>query len=154
MLSKEEFKAFKFQFWNDLKIHLAQNRSSNGRKINWLNYPSEIKDIYVRLEVDKKGVRVCFDIQAKDEGVRAILWEQMTELKKIMEETMELKGEWIEHHFNETLDDFGRIQWEAPGLNYLKPEDRAAIFAFFEKHLVQFDLFYQEFKDILILLAK
>jgi hypothetical protein len=152
MLTKEELKLKKLKFWGDFKSRMHKHRSSNGRKMNWLSYPTEIKDIYLRMEVDKQGARICFDIQAKDEGIRSILWEQMYELKNVL--TLEMgEGEWIENHFNDYIASFNRIQWELKHVNFFNDDDHEVIYAFFEEKLLAFDSFYQDFKEILTLLA-
>ncbi|AEA45437.1 DUF4268 domain-containing protein [Fluviicola taffensis] len=153
MYSKEEAKQLKADFWNQFKVHMQKVRSSNGRRMNWLAYPTEVKDIYVRVDVDGKGARFTFDIQGKDEGVRAILWEQLTELKIVLEEEMGTEGVWIENASTSVVSDFNRIIWERRDLNFYRKEDHPEIINFLSERLIHFDAFYQEFKDILINLA-
>lgn len=154
MLSKEEFKNYKITFWNEFKAHMSKHRGNSGRRMNWLQYRTDLSDIYFRLETDKNAIRVCFDIQYKDEDIRSIIWEQMGELKQVLINEMGEEGIWNEHHFNSFLPDFCRIYWEKEGLNYLRENDRQAIFDFFEDKLVRFDRFYDTYKDILIALIK
>lgn len=153
MYTKEELKNIKTAFWADFKAHMSPHRSVNGRRMNWLNYPSEIDFIYIRVDADAKGARFCFDIQAKDSGVRAIIWEQMYELKTVLESEMGSEGQWIENCSSPYVAQFNRILWERTDLNFFQPTDQNAIFTFLEDRLVHFDAFYQEFKDILINLA-
>ena len=49
MFSKEESKEHNLIFWNGFNTYMTKIRSSNGRKINWLNYPSDAKTIFIRL---------------------------------------------------------------------------------------------------------
>lgn len=154
MLSKQELKDKNIQFWTDFKSYMSKHKSSNGKRINWINYPTEIKFIFLRLEVDKFGARVCFDIQAKDNAVREIVWEQMEELKKVMESSMGVDGIWNFEYSTPEISSFCRIKWEIDTVNYFKDSDRDAIFTFLEEKLIAFDLFYQDFKDILVLLVK
>src|SRR5690606_12195426 len=100
-------------------------------------------------------VALNFDIQAKDEGVRAIIWEQMGELKNVLTNAMNGdSGEWIEQTYNPIVGDFSRIQWKLDGVNYNNPSDKEKIFSFFKEKLLGFDEFYNDFSEILILLAK
>jgi hypothetical protein len=154
MLSKQELKDKNIQFWTDFKSYMSKHRSSNGRKIHWINYPTDVKFIFLRLEVDKFGARVCFDIQAKDQSVREIVWEQMEELKKVMESSMGVDGIWISNYSTPEITSFSRIKWELDAVNYFKESDQLVIFEFLEEKLVAFDQFYQDFKDIIILLVK
>ena len=154
MLSKEELKQYKINFWEEFKQQMSKHRSASGRKMNWLQYKTDIKYIFLRLETNKSTVRVCFDIQFKDADIRAIVWEQMGELKKVLTDEMGEEGVWEEHYWNETISDFSRIYWEKTDLNYLNPEKKSAIFDFFEDKSIRFDKFYDVYKDILINLIK
>ena len=150
MLSKEKLKNKNIVFWEQFKKSMKNYRSVNGRQMNWINYPSDVKDIYIRMEVDAKGARLCFDIQPKDDEIRSIIWEQMTELKKIMQDTMGIEAEWNEksHYWNGRL--ISRIKWEDRNLNFFNEEDIPKINDFLKDKLIRFDSFYQEFKEILI----
>ena len=96
MISKEERKELNISFWDGFRKEMRNYKSSNGRGINWINYPSDVKDIYIRLEVEAKTARLCFDIQPKDDMIRSILWEQMTELKVVMEGEIGPATAWSE----------------------------------------------------------
>jgi hypothetical protein len=150
MLSKEELKHKNIVFWEQFNKSMKNYRSVNGRQMNWINYPSDVKDIYIRMEVDAKGARLCFDIQPKDDEIRSIIWEQMTELRKIMQDTMGIEAEWNEksHYWNGRL--ISRIKWEDKNLNFFNEEDIPKINDFLKDKLIRFDSFYQEFKEILI----
>jgi hypothetical protein len=154
MLSKEELKNHKITFWEEFKNIMSKHRSASGRKMNWLQYKTDIKHIFLRLETNRSNVRVCFDIQFKDADIRAIVWEQMGELKKVLTDSMGEEGVWEEHFWNETIDDFCRIYWEKTNLNYLDLSDKDAIHSFFEDKLIRFDQFYDVYKEILINLVK
>jgi glutamine synthetase type III len=150
MFSKEEAKEFNAQFWNAFHKRMRGKKSSNGRSIPWINYPSDVKDVYVRLTVNKSFAAVNYDLQFKDLEIRAIVWEQLTEMKKVMESTMGNTGVWMEKAENEDGLDIARVQWKLDGVNYYRKEDHEKIYVFFEEVMVKFDLFYQEFKEILI----
>ncbi len=154
MLSREEHKIRNIQFWEGFRNSIKKFPSSNGRRMNWLNYPSDVKDIYIRLQCDSNGARVCMDFQQKDEGVRAIMWEQMTELKKVLEDSMKWETKWDPEKTSPEGFIYGRISWELEGKSFYKDEDWPEIFLFFIDRLIEFDEFYQEFKEILITLSE
>ncbi len=150
MLSKEERTELNRTFWAGFKIHMNAHKSSNGRSINWLNYPSDVKGIFIRMEVDNKVARLCFDMQFKDEGIRDIVWEQMGELKKILESQMQSETNWIKNLHSTEDFVFSRICWELSDVSIFKKDNTDAIYSFLKLRIIEFDLFYQEFKDILI----
>lgn len=153
MLSKEDQKQKNQEFWEGYKQFMRGISSSNGRRMNWINYPTDVKDLYVRLEVSHDGCSVNFDIQPKDSSIREIIWEQMGELKVVLEKTMNYDTFWDERHFGPTNMESSRISWKNEELNYFKEEDIPKIYAFLKARLLSFDEFYQEYKDILIALT-
>jgi hypothetical protein len=155
MYSREESTKIHSFFWNEFKAEMSQIRScNNGRKVNWFKYPTEIKGFYVRLHVDANSASLLFDIQIKDPSVREIIWEQLNELKNVIFLAMKSHGNWIEHCQNEFVSDFCRIEWKLENVSLYKEENKAEIFSFLKQKLIDFDAFYQNYKEILILLVK
>jgi hypothetical protein len=106
------------------------------------------------MEADTEGARLCYDVQFKDLDVRSIVWEQLQELKAVLEDSMQHPTLWEQ---NKVLSDgrtIDRISWELKPVNYLVSADQARMLIFLQNRLLEFDRFYQEFKDVLILLVK
>lgn len=150
MLEKEEFKKLNKGFWVGFQAHMSKTRNSNDKRINWVNYRSDVKSIYIRLEVDGKGARLCFDIQEKDEELRNLIYEQMTELKVVLEDITVEKPIWAPSFLLQKRQDISRIYWENNTLNLYKIEDHHKIYEYLRERLIKFDQFYQEYKEILI----
>lgn len=150
MLPKAEQKIKNEVFWGDFKAMMKKHMSSTGRRINWLSYPTEARDLYVRLQATGKGTSFSFDIQCKDDGVREIVWEQMGELKNVFLAEMVEEGSWLEEYVTNDGRVISRITWERNDLNYYNDNDVPEIYAFLKEKLINFDRFYQEYKDILL----
>ncbi len=153
MLPKAERKERNELFWTEFKTVMRKRMSSSGKRINWINYPTQVKNTYVRLIADGKLTAVCYDIQFKDEGIRCLFWEQLSELKKVLESKMKFPTKWTEHHLTIEGHVISRISWELEGVDFYKDEDWEKIHLFFKERLIEFDEFYQEFNEILISLV-
>ena len=94
-----------------------------------------------------------FDIQAKDAGIRSIFWEQLHELKVVLEKEMGTDGIWLQGTKSDVVLEFDRIYWELAPIDSREVTNHQQIYSFFADRLIHFDAFYQEFKDILIHLA-
>lgn len=154
MFSKEERKEIHQGFWKRFKSKVSNEKNAEGKRINWLNYPTKLKQIYVRLQADNKSAQFSIDIQDKDEGIRELIWEQLTELKKVLESEMPDGGIWNKEAYNAAGQHIYRISWKLEEVNMYEPLDEEQIFLFFHKHLKGFDRFYVEFRDILFGLLK
>lgn len=153
MLPKEERKAWNEAFWTGFKAHMRACLSSSGKRVNWLNYPTQVKSTYLRLVCDGKKIAICYDIQFKDAGIQAIFWEQLTELKVVLEGNMSIPTTWERQFVNNEGQTIGRIYWALEDTNFYDQEEWPKIYRFFKKHLREFDVFYQEFNEILITLV-
>lgn len=154
MLSKEERRKLNEDFWSGFKQYMRKKKSSNGRRINWINYPSDVKEIFIRWEVNGKTTRLCFDIQPKDEGVRQIIWEQLGELKAVLIAEMSNPGSWQEEYYTEDGRLISRIYWESADYNFYNVNEHPQMFNFMGETIEAFDRFYQEYKEILISLVE
>ena len=154
MLSKLEKSTLNHAFWGEFKSMMRGNASSINTKINWLNYPTHLKHTYLRLIFDSNEASICFDIQFRDEEIRSLFWEQLLELRSLIDNAMGTETKWIEHlETNEGLL-ISRLKWESPDLFLTNKKDWKKAQLFFKKRLLEFDLFYQEYKDVLINLIK
>lgn len=154
MISKEELKERNGQFWTSFQKEMRNVRSSDGKRINWIKYPLGVKDMYLRMETTGRFTSFALDLQPKDDGIRAILWEQMTELRVVLEDAMGSPGIWSEFDRVFAGRNVSRIYWERTDLNFFDDNDLLEIKEYLKEKLIAFDSFYQEFKDILINLAE
>ncbi len=153
MLPKEERKAYNEAFWSGFKDHMRGKMSSTGRRVNWANYTTQVKNTYLRMICTGNQTAICYDVQFRDAGIQAIVWEQLTELKVVLENAMSIPTSWDPAFHNAEGLTIGRISWELADVNFYEKADWPKIYAFFQKHLIEFDSFYQEFNDILITLV-
>lgn len=153
MLSKQERKAFNEAYWLNIKKALNKTPDAEGRFIQWISYPTKIKNALLRLKVDGNSACVSFDIQSNDNGVRAIIWEQLNELKRVLENETG-PALWKETHMNDSGQEISSIVWELPNVSIFQSEDDQKVIDFFREKLMAFDRFYKEFGEILIQLVK
>jgi len=154
MLSPEDRKAHNTQFWSGFKLLMRQHNTKTRRGVNWLKYPTDIKDVYLRLHCDNHGAFVFFDFQFKSPSVREIVWEQMQELKVVLEKEMGTQGIWTKDLTASEGFVFDRISWENRSFNYYHQEEWKSIHIYLKERILAFDRFYQDFKDVLILLVE
>jgi hypothetical protein len=149
VLSKEERKAYNTEFWWNIKKQFNRIPNAEGKFIQWLNYPTKVKDIFVRLKVDNKRAVISIDIQSTDEGIRDLILEQFEELRKVFEAEVTLPAIWDKAATNDAGKPIYQIRWELEGVSLYNPENEEQIMSFFKEVLVGFDSFYTEFGEII-----
>jgi len=153
MLSKEEFKNRKINFWTSLESEMRNVRGAHGNKIDWLRYKSRIKDLYFRMEFDSKGARLCMDLQHSDTGIRALFLEQFSELRLMLSECFDKEVKFSEDFILKPAEiEISRIYVENDELNFYDDEDLPIAKSFLKDQLISLDQFWSEFKDVFLAL--
>lgn len=151
MYSKEEVKELKLSFWNHLEEQLKKQKNPFGTKVNWMNYGTGFKDLYFRMEADESGVRLCIDLQFKDEGVREVFYEQFEEFKNILEENFK-DLIWHKDFIHANGKTISRICIEKTGVNIYNRKDWDKMHLFLKVNFKKLDEFWNDFKDVFVAL--
>lgn len=153
MLSKEEKKQWNIDFWKGFQKEMRSDLSTHFKGINWLKYPTGINKVHLRMICDSEGASLNYDIQFKDESIRDIFWEQLGELRKVIESIMSSPAVWSRNNLTSEGIVFDRIQWKSKKYDYYNRDNWPKLYLFLKNKLMEFHSFYGEFKDILILLV-
>lgn len=154
MFSKEEKSALNHSFWDEFKNSMKKSSTQVQRRVNWLQYPTYLKHTYLRLIFDQDQAAVCYDIQFKDKEIRSLFWEQLSELKILLEQSMGSPTIWIQNLETKEGLTISRVKWQDSDLCLYKKKDWKKAQFFIKNRLLEFDKFYQEYKEILINLIK
>ena len=155
MLPKEELKKRRTDFWTLLDSEMTPVRGVHGNKVSWLSYKSCVKELYIRMEFDGKGCRLCLDLQHKDTSIRALFFEQFLELKTVMQSSFSTPLNFLDEYKIEASGIFSaRVMSEDTQINFFRDEDIPKAIEFLKTQLISLDEFWTEFKDIFIGLQK
>lgn len=155
MLPKEETKNRRTKFWTELDSEMKSVKGIHGNKVNWLGYRSHVKELFIRMEFDGKGARLCIDLQHRDDSIRALFYEQFTELKTVMQDCFSNELIFLSEFKIESSGIFcSRIKSENTDLNFYHDEDLKLGIDFFKEQLISLDKFWDDYKDIFIALAQ
>lgn len=148
MYSKEEEKALRSAFWGTLTQKIQKYRSVSGRRINWFKYPTRLSDIYIRVEADRFGCRVCIDLQFRNPGIRELFYEQFLETKTVFENLMETEVKWYPSYTHSYGTEVARISVENTETNLFVQEDWIKMHNFIITHLRKIDEYWVDFGDL------
>lgn len=147
MLSKEEAKELRIEFWNKLENQMDKMKNPHGSKVSWMNYNTGVKHLYFRMEADEEGARLCIDLQFPDQGIRELYYEQFTEFQNILNDLfkeMQWHPEW--DHWNGKR--ISRIVIEKDCCNLNRQSDWDKMQLFLKLNFKKLDEFWCDFGDV------
>ena len=146
MYSRQEASQLRQEFWTSFGQYMSPVLSAEGEKINWINYKTGEKDIYFKMQADNKKAFIGIELTHRDAGIQHLYFEQFTELKKILEDSMGEEWTWQLHIADENGRLVSRIYTEQNQVSILKKEDWPALISFFKPRMIALDEFWSMVK--------
>jgi len=138
MHTREESSLMRQEFWTIFGKYMSPIRSSEGLRVNWINYKTGVKDVYFRMETLNDSATIGISIDHKDAGVRELFFDQFLELKVMLHEA--LKEEWNWQR------DAGRIVRELPKTSVFNKDQWPELITFFKTRIIALDSFWENAK--------
>ena len=148
MLTYSERKLLNTEFYTALGAMMQGDYSATSRRIKWTNYRTGVKDVYVRMEVDNKGARLCLEIQHADRDIRYLFWEQLEELKALMESEMGHELVWHRDFYKIDGSSVGRVEKVLHEGNLYDKSTWPLLLGFLKENLLAFDRFWDDASEI------
>ena len=149
MYSKNEKSLIRKKFWTRFGQYMKPIPNANGERINWLNYKTGIKDIYIRMDADTGKTSIALELLQKDETLRLNNYAQVQLYRKLLELSLENKWKWEENYLDENGNKGSRVIQTLNGVNIFNEEDWPAIISFLKPRLIALDGFWSQIKDLL-----
>jgi hypothetical protein len=145
MYSKQQASQVRQEFWTAFGKYMQPVLSSEGEKVNWINYKTGAKNIFFRMQAGK-GALIGIELTHADESQRKDHFDKFLQLRSLFRQ--ELKEEWIWH---ESLTDehgkiISRIYTELKDVNIFNREDWPALISFFKPRITALDAFWNNVK--------
>lgn len=149
MLSKEEVKNRRERFFDGFKEFMYGTKSSGGYRLNWMNYPTRVKNIRINLFADGKQSLVALDFEHKNEGMRELHFEQILECKTVMTKCFEHCAlEWHPQFERENGKHIARVCTEPIKSNLYDEAQWPTMYEYLKKGIQSMDVFWVEFGAI------
>ena len=146
MYSRQEASKLRQEFWTSFGLYMAPVASTDGEKINWMNYKTGEKDIAFKMQADNRKAFIGIELSHKDPGVQQLYFEQFFQLKNILEASLEEVWEWHEGTYDENGRLVSRIYKTQEGLNIFNKGDWPALISFFKPRIIALDAFWSAAK--------
>jgi|ERR1044071_311994 hypothetical protein len=138
MYTREESSLIKQEFWTIFGKYMSPIRSSEGLRVNWINYKTGIKDVYFRMETLNDSATIGISLEHKDAGIRELFFEQFIELKLMLHEALEEAWEW--------RPESSKIMKELPNTSVFNKDQWPELIQFFKPRIIALDSFWENAK--------
>ena len=146
MYTKEEASQLRHSFWTTFGQYISPQLSSEGLKVNWVNYKTGVKYVYFRMEADKMTATIAIEIAHPDPGIRELFFEQFLEFKNILHDYTYEAWTWEPHYTDENGRPMSRIYLDQVGINIFNKNDWPALISFFKPRIILLDGFWNDVK--------
>jgi hypothetical protein len=140
MFTRSEASRIKHEFWTTFGRYMAPVLSSEGEKINWINYHTGVKDIYFRMEASSKSASIAISLEHKNPDIQRHYFARLLELQDLLHITLIEKWDWQLH-----IDIDGRvltrISKTLPNVSVMNKEHWADLISFFKPRIIALDHF-------------
>jgi len=146
MYSKQQASELRQAFWTTFGQYMAPVQSTEGEKVNWINYKTGEKNIHFRMQADNKKASVAIEITHADLGIQQLYFEQFAELKNILHNTIGEEWNWVLHTTDTNGKTISRIFTELTNVSIFKREDWPILISFFKARIIALDEFWSNIK--------
>ncbi|HYG39052.1 MAG TPA: DUF4268 domain-containing protein [Cytophagales bacterium] len=144
MYKREEAAQLRQAFWTTFGQYIAPHPSSEGLRVNWLNYNTRLKHVYFRMHADQKTASIRIEITHPDLEVQELFFEQFVTLKSFLHSCLEEDWEWLLHIPEENGKIISRICKTQSPVNIFNREDWPELISFLKPRIVALDAFWTD----------
>lgn len=145
MLSKEEAKALRADFWGGFKRYCGRHRLNR----RWVLTGVKIRSTQLKFYIDREKALVLFQIDHKNALRRYEVYECFLSYRKLMGESCGPDLRWEEDYENIDGRTVSAVFFELPGVNLYNRDDWEKVYAFFAEKMVLLEEIYWEYRDLI-----
>ena len=146
MFSKKEAPQLRKEFWMIFGQYMSPVLSSEGEKINWINYKTGIKGLQFKMNVVQDTAFISIEINHPDIAEQKIIFEKLLQLKHILNNSQNEEWNWLLHTPDENGKLVSKVYKERKGINIMRKEDWPALISFFKPRMMALDEFWNSVK--------
>ena len=146
MYTREQASKLRQAFWTAFGQYMAPVTSAEGMPTNWINYKTGLKDVFFKMQVDKKKASIGIELGQRDPEIQQLFFEQFEALKELLHETVAEEWEWDLHTNDEQGKLVSRIYIELSGVSVFNQNDWPALISFFKPRIIALDAFWNDAK--------
>ncbi len=145
MYSKQQASQVRQEFWTAFGKYMQPILSSEGEKINWINYKTGAKHIYFRMDA-AKGASIAIEITHTDAQLQNEYFQRFLQLRSLFNEIISEEWNWETNVQDENGRSVSRISTQINNVNVFNKADWPTLISFFKPRIIALDEFWNEVK--------
>jgi hypothetical protein len=147
MYSKTEISQIKHAFWIAFGRYMAPHLSSEGLKINWINYKTGFQNLYFKMVAGSKSASISIEITHPDNSEKEIYFQYFEEFQIIMHDYLSEQWKWEPNYIDQNGKEIGKISITIFDVNVMNQNDWPKIISFLKPRIIALDEFWNDVKD-------
>jgi hypothetical protein len=147
LYTKEEASQLRHAFWTTFGQYISPQLSSEGLRVNWVNYKTGLKYVYFKMDADKKTATISIELSHPDAGIQELFFEQFAEFKNILRDYLAEEWDWELHHRDDDGKIMSRIYKQIEGVSIFNKNDWPQLISLFKPRIIALDEFWNDVKD-------
>ena len=135
------------KFWTTFGKYMAPVPSSEGQKINWINYKTGIKHIRFVMQLNEHDALAGILVSHPEESSRLAYYHHLEQLKTIFQQSVQGEWVWNPNAYDEFDKPVSIIYTELAGKTIKDQQNWPEIISFFKTHIMALDEFWGVVKD-------
>lgn len=120
--------------------------SSEGNKVNWINYHTGVREVYFRMDADGYEASIAITLEHRDAAMQERYFEQFIELKTLLHsELLEAWG-WQLHDKSDPDRMISRIYKTLPDVSVYNKTHWPDLISFLKPRIIALDRFWENAK--------
>jgi len=149
MLTKDEIKQLRLQFWTEFEMYSIQKKKSSRKSNKWIMNNTGIKQMKLKFEFEDKRATVGIDIETRNLDKRIELFSKLESLKENLEKDFKQSLMWELEYILPTGKSISRAYIELKNVSVYHKENWPDVMAFFYKYMLILERFFEKNKDLL-----
>ncbi|NOT74980.1 MAG: DUF4268 domain-containing protein [Cyclobacteriaceae bacterium] len=145
MFNREETSRIRQEFWTVFGKYMVPVPSSEGVRVNWINYHTGIKDVYFRMNVEQNSAAIYISIEHSDPEIQELYFQQFKEMKSILHAALYEEWDW-QLHIDVNGKVISRIYKELPNTSVFNKDQWPELISFFKPRIIALDQFWENGK--------
>jgi hypothetical protein len=146
MFTREEASRTREEFWTAFGRYMSPVPAADGTKINWINYRTEIKDLYFRMDANQTAAMISIPMEHSDPGIRELYFQQWEEFKSLLHATLQEEWEWQLHARPTEEKVISRVYKQITGVSVFNKDHWPELISFFKPRIIALDLVWEDAK--------